>query len=432
MALDLDTIDIHRPQRYAEQGFPWAEWDLLRSKAPVFWYERDDVEPFWAVTRYDDVMTISGRPDVFINGGPRLRLALKGEAELLRGGIDAFGKERGWDPQEPPDLVFMDNPQHRHVRKLSSWAYTQAGMREIAGHFEDLAEGFTAEFVAALEDASGNGGACDFVAELACKLPLAAVGEMMGLAPDDWKQILIWSNAILGEVEPEDMLPDETLPQAAERNMNAFRSYLEEVIQESRANGAERGGFIDRMVHTKVQGKVLNDQQLIGYLFVLIAAGNDTTRNATAGGVAALLEHPEQRDLLCANPDLLPTAVDEILRWTSPVINFLRTATEDFDLSGTLIREGDTVGIFYPSANRDERIFDDPYRFDISRDPNPHITFGFGAHFCLGTNVARAELSAALKALIPVLPRLELTGTPTRIANTHVSGYSKLPVRAIA
>lgn len=428
MGLDLATLDIHRPSRYG-QGYPWKEWDLLREQAPVFWYERDDVEPFWAVTRYADVMTVSEHPEVFINGGPRLRVTLKGTPEVLREGVDEFGRERNWDPEEPPDFIFMDNPRHRHMRKLTSWAYTQSSMRDIADHFDELATGFTNDFTAQLEADRKAGRVSDLVSGLASKLPLAAVGELMGLAPDDWKQILIWSNAVIGEVEPEHLLPGETVPQAAARNMYDFRAYLEELIQESRKNGAERGGFIDRMVHTKVQGELLNDQQLIGYLFVLIAAGNDTTRNATAGGVAALLEHPEQCQRLCDEPELLSRAVDEILRWTSPVLSFLRTASESFDLAGTMIQPGDTVGIFYPSANRDERVFDDPYRFDISRDPNPHITFGFGAHFCLGTNVARAELRSALRALLPLLPRLELAGEGRWIAHSHVSGYAHLPVR---
>ncbi len=432
MNFNLEEIDIHRPQRYAEQGFPWAEWDQMRRDAPIFWYERDDIEPYWAVTRYADVMEVSDNPKIFINSGPRLRMALKGEPELLKGGLDEFGRSRGWDPDEPPDFIFMDNPRHRHMRKLSSWAFTQGCMRKMAGHFDELAQGFTQEFLDSLDRAAKTGEPCDFVHELSAKLPLAAVGEIMGLRPDDWKQILVWSNALLGEVEPEGMLPGETMVQAAERNMNEFRGYLEELIQESRANGAQRGGFVDHMVHHEVQGKLLTDQQLIGYLFVLIGAGNDTTRNATTGGLVALLEHPEQAELLCRKPELLDCAASEILRWTSPVISFLRTATEDYDLSGTKIRAGDTVGVFYPSANRDERIFDDPYRFDITRDPNPHIAFGYGAHFCVGTNLAKAELRSSLKALIPVLPTLELAGTPRRIANTHVSGFSMLPVRRAA
>jgi cholest-4-en-3-one 26-monooxygenase len=431
VSLDLQSINIHHPNRYA-QGFPWKEWDLLREQAPVFWYERDDIEPFWAVTRYDDVMEISNHPDIFINGGPRLRMTLKGEAEVLREGLDDFGQERGWDPDEPADFIFMDNPRHRHMRKLTSWAYTQSSMRDVAEHFENLAEGFTKEFERQLTQNGDNAVGVDAVAGLAAKLPLAAVGEIMGLAPDDWKQILIWSNAVIGEVEPEHLLPGESVPDAARRNMYDFRLYLEELVKECRENGKERGGMIDRMVHTEVQGKLLTDQQLIGYLFVLIAAGNDTTRNATAGGMEALINHPEQLKKLCENPELIPQAVEEILRWTSPVISFLRTATEEFNLSGTKVQPGDTVAIFYPSANRDERMFEDPYTFDISRDPNPHVTFGFGAHFCLGTNLARAEMKSSIKALLPLLPRLEIAGAGSRIGHAHVSGYSKLPLKLTA
>ena len=425
MSLDLNTIDIHRPQRYAEHGFPWAEWDLLRREAPIYWYARDDIEPFWAVTRHADVMTISSNPDVFINGGPRLRLALKHEAELLRGGVDEFGQSRGWDPKEPPDLTFMDDPRHRQVRRASSWAFTQGCMREMASHLDALAQTFALQLIEKLE----RDGHCDFVREFACKLPLAATGEIIGLQPDDWKQILIWSSAIIGEVAPEHVLPGETLTAAAERNMNDFRLYLERLVQVHREPGGGPSAFINHLVATKIQGKPMNDQQLIGYLFVLIGAGNDTTRNATVGGLVALLEHPEQCAKLCADPKLLGVAVDEILRWTSPVVSFLRTAIADYDLSGTLIQKGDTVCMFYPSANRDDTVFNDPYRFDIERTPNDYITFGYGAHFCLGTNLARAELRSAMKALLPVLPRLALGGHAQRIANTHVSGFSHLEVK---
>ncbi len=427
MSLRLDTLAIHRPADYAAYGPPWAEWDLLREQAPVFWYAREDIEPFWAVTRHADIMTVSEHPQVFINGGPRLRLTIKGKTEFLREGLDSFGRARGWDPDEPPDMVFMDEPRHRRIRRLSSWAYTQGAMREMRGHFRVLAETFTADYVEALNRAPN--GHVDFVDGLACKLPLAAVGEILGLPHEDWKQILTWSKALVGEVEEGERLPGESLGRAAYRNMLAFRRYLDELLEESRANGATRGGLIDRMVHTPVEGKLLSNQQLNGYLFLLIGAGNDTTRNALAGGVAALLEHPEQCALLCADPTRVPMAVEEILRWTSPVASFLRTAFEDFDLSGTRIRAGDTVGLFYPSANRDPRVFEDPYRFDITRSPNPHLTFGFGAHFCLGTNLARVELVASLEALLPVLPQLALAGPPTRLAQTHVMGYSTLPLR---
>ncbi|MGD9602223.1 MAG: cytochrome P450 [Gammaproteobacteria bacterium] len=428
MRFNLDDIDLHRPTRYAMQGFPWREWDQLREEAPVFRYERDDIEPFWAVTRYADVKAVSENSKLFINGGPRLRLALKGEPELLKGGLDSFGKSRGWDPHEPPDFTFMDDPRHRQTRKLASWAFTQGCMRAAGAHFDALAETFTQEFAAALASTEE----CDFVHELAAKLPLAATGEIIGLPPNDWKQLLVWSNAILGEVEPEHVRPGESIADAAERNMNDLRSYLEALIREHRAPGGGPSAFINRLVNGRVNGELLNEQQLNSYLFLLIGAGNDTTRNATTGGLVALLEHPTQRDLLVSDPGRIPGAVDEILRWTSPVVSFLRTVTEDTTLNGTPLREGDTVCVFYPSANRDQRVFADPYRFDITRDPNPHLTFGFGAHFCLGANLAKAELRSVLKALRPVLPRIELTGNARRIANTHVSGYSMLGVRAAA
>ena len=431
MNLTLDTLNIHHPQHYAEHGAPWAEWDLLRRTAPVFWYERDNVDPFWVVTRYADVMTVSDNPKIFINGGPRLRLTLKGRPELLRAGVDSFGQERAWDPDEPPDMVFMDNPRHRYMRKHSSWAFTQGSMRKMGEHFAILSEQFTQSFIDNLEAASARSESVDFVSGLASKLPLAAIGEILGLAENDWKQILIWSNALVGEIEESDRRPGESRGAAGYRSMYELRSYLEDLITESRTLGADRGGVIDRMVHAEMHGQLLTDQQLVGYLFLLIAAGNDTTRNALAGGVAALLEHPEQTDLLCANPKLMPFAVEEILRWTSPVGSFLRTATADFDLSGTKIAAGDTVGIFYPSANRDERVFKDPYHFDLTRNPNPHLTFGFGAHFCLGTNLAKAELKASLHALLPHLKRLKISGKATRLAQTHVIGYSTLPMSLV-
>ena len=302
----------------------------------------------------------------------------------------------------------------------------------MAAHFDELAQQFTAGFVEALDAQSRSGGHCDFVMELAAKLPIAAIGEMMGLPPGDWKKIFKWTNAIVGEVLPEDRLPREGLVEAATRGMNEFRGYLENRIHERRAAGCDRGDLFDTIVSGRVEGRPLNDQQLVGYLLLIIAAGNETTRNATSGGVIALIEHPEQRDLLCADPALLTTAIEEILRWTSPVIQFLRTATEDFELQGQKIRKGETIGVFYPSANRDERVFEDPYRFDITRNPNPHLAFGHGAHFCIGANLARAELRAALQALLPVLPRLEIAGVPRRIPNLHVSGYATLPVRAAA
>ncbi|MGR8947441.1 MAG: cytochrome P450 [Gammaproteobacteria bacterium] len=427
--VDLNTIDLHRPDSYQRRGFPWAECDFLRDNAPIFHYERDDIEPFWAVTKHADIMTVSDNPGIFINGGPRLRMALKGKPEIGRAGLDSFGQERNWDPNEPPDMVFMDNPRHRHMRKHSSWAFTQGAMRKMQGRFDELASDFTEKFVTKLKNATSAGDSADLVSELACKLPLAAIGEIMGLAREDWPQIMMWSDALVGQISPQFRRPNESRGSAAYRSMYDFRCYLESLVHESRNFGEHRGGFIDQLVHRKVHGELLTDQQLIGYLFLLIAAGNDTTRNAFTAGIRAFIDNPEQIALLTNNSDLITDAVEEMLRWASPVGHFLRTTTEDFELSNVKIKAGDTVALFYPSANRDEDVFPTPYKFDITRRPNDHLAFGFGAHFCLGTNLARAELKASLKAILPYLSHLVCAGEPTYYNEPHVVGFSCLPVR---
>jgi hypothetical protein len=208
-------------------------------------------------------------------------------------------------------------------------------------------------------------------------------------------------------------------------------AYMLDVVRDRRERGPGGADLCSAIVHSEIDGKPLTDQQLQGYLFVILAAGNETTRNSIAGGVHALLENPEQKDLLCSDPSLVVSAAEEILRWTSPVVQFARTAVEDFELSGVSIKAGQDVGMWYPSANRDEAVFTDPYQFDITRDPNRHLAFGgYGAHFCMGANLARWELRAALRALIPILPRLEAAGPLERVPNLHVPAVHRLPVRA--
>jgi cholest-4-en-3-one 26-monooxygenase len=427
MAMPLDAIDVHNQERLAERGYPWAEWDLLRREAPVFWYAPDDVEPFWAVTKHADILEVSKRSDIFINGGPRLRLTPKGEPELLRH-LDEFGVERGWDPEEPSDFVFMDDPRHRDFRSLVSRSFTPGRLKRSEGHFQRLAHQFAAEFERTLAR-----GPQDFVQGYAVKLPLAAICEMFELPSDDWRQILTWTNATTGDIDAAYARADEKPRDTTLRALKDFRRYLNELIEARRAAGERSGGLIECILEGRPGGQSLTEQQLNGFLLLLIAAGNETTRNATTGGVIAFLEHPDQRDLLCARPELLDSAIEEVLCWTSPVYHFFRTATRDHELRGVKIRAGQQVGLFYPSANRDEEVFEDPYDFDITRKPNPHLAFGgYGAHFCLGANLARAEMRASFTSLLPLLPRLEFAGKPERNPNLHVPGFHSLPVRHVA
>jgi cholest-4-en-3-one 26-monooxygenase len=428
--LGLDTLDIHSTDLYVRRGYPWREWDLLRKEAPVFWYQREGIAPFWAITRHADVLTISKRSDIFVNSR-RLRLQTIIEDRLQFGSMPARAKARGWDPDEVPDFIFMDDPRHRKFRLLAANRFTPAALRKLEGHFDDLSRKFADEFAAELARSADTGEPCDFVRGFAQKLPLAAIGEMMGLPAGDWMRLKKLTNIMIGAPEPEFFRPGEARHEGMQRAFDEMTDYMIGVIHDRRARGVGANDLSSQIVHSEIDGKPLTEQQLQGYLFVILAAGNETTQNALSGGIHALLDNPEQRERLCADPGLVGSAAEEILRWTSPVVQFARTAVRDFELCGTTIRAGEDVGMWYPSANRDEAVFEDPYRFDITRSPNHHLAFGgYGAHFCLGANLARWELRAALRALIPILPRMEHAGPPERVPNLHVSAIHRLPVRA--
>ncbi len=423
--LTLDTIDIHSTDLYSSRGYPWADWDLLRAEAPVFWYERDDIEPFWAITRYDDVHFVGSNDTLFINGGPRLRLASRQEDlemwQRYRVRADRFG----WDPEELPDLVYLDKPRHTKFRNLTARSFTPKAMRQLEAHLEQYATRFVGEFTRLLE---GQGEA-DLVEDFSVKLPLATICDLLGLPVDDWERVHQFFGFAFSprEVMMRAALPGESYDELRLRKSTELFQFCQGIADQGRQDTSE--GLLGRVATGMVDGCPLTDQQLNGYVLLLLAAGNETTRNATTGGVIALLQHPEQLRQLCANPSLVDTATEEVLRWTSPVIQFARTATDDVEMHGILIRTGETVGVFYPSANRDERAFDDPYQFDVSRSPNYHQAFGHGAHFCLGANLARWELRAVLRALAPLLPRLELVGEPTRFGHLHLGALQHQTVR---
>ncbi len=430
--LSLDTIDIHSKDLYVSRGYPWKEWDLLRTEAPIFWYERDGIDPFYAVTRHEDVLTISRNSDVFVNSR-RLRLQDRADDERQRYSTKSRVAARGWDPNEPPDFIFMDDPRHRDFRLLVAKRFTPAALRKLERHFEELSTQFAGEFSAELRMAGANGEILDFVKGFAEKLPLAAIGEMMGLPPDDWRRLKQLTNVMIGAPEPSFFLPGEERNAGIMRSAEEMTEYMIRLVADREAKGPHGDDLSTQLIHAKLYGERLTVQQLQGYLFVILAAGNETTQNAISGGVHALLSNPDQRDLLCKHPELVVSAAEEILRWTSPVLQFARTPVEDFELSGVKIKAGEDVGMWYPSANRDEAVFKDPYVFDITRDPNRHLAFGgYGAHFCLGANLARWELRSALRALIPVLPKMELAGQAERVPNLHVSAIHRLPVRAAA
>ncbi|HPG24604.1 MAG TPA: cytochrome P450 [Myxococcota bacterium] len=433
--LSLDTLDIHSTDLYLTRGYPFAEWDLLRRESPIHWYERDGIEPFWAITRHADVLTISKHSEVFVNSR-RLRLQSIEDDERQALSQRIRIESRGWDPDEVSDFILMDDPRHRAFRLLVAKRFTPAALRSLEGHFARLSSTFAREFEAELLAAGRRGETTDFVKGFAEKLPLSAIGEMMGLPDGDWRRLKQLTNVMIGAPEKDFYREGETRNEAQWRAVEEMTDYMVGVVHDRRKRDRKARDLSTQLVHAKIDGVPLTEQQLQGYLFVLLAAGNETTQNAISGGVAALLEHRDQLELLCSRPDdddLIVSTAEEILRWTSPVLQFARTAVRDFELDGVTIREGEAVGMWYPAANRDPAVFDAPYRFDITRNPNRHLAFGgYGAHFCLGANLARWELRAALRALIPVLPKMERAGGPERCPNLHVSAIHRLEVQAAA
>ncbi len=425
-ALSLDEIDIHSTDLYQDHGYPWAAWDLLRAEAPVFWYERPDIEPFWAITRHEDIHWVSSNDKLFINGGPRLRLASIEEDKGMWERRARRLTELGWDLDEPMDMVFLDRPRHTRFRLLTARRFTPRAMREHEEHLAQYAARFTGEFVEILE----RDGEADLVLDYAVKLPLATICDLMGLDVEDWSKVHKFTEMAFNDEENMRWAePGESFDELRFRMGKAFSAYIGTIIEDCQAE--PRDDLAGAVVQGEVDGCPLNTQQLTGYITLLLGAGNETTRNATTSGVTALLQNPDQIDRLLADESLIEPAVEEILRWTSPVIQFARTATADVERHGQLIKEGDTVGVFYPSANRDDAVFDDPYTFDVGRNPNHHMAFGHGVHFCLGANLARWELRAMLKAILPLLPRLELADDPDRHGHLHLGAVKHQRVRLV-
>lgn len=420
---ELDAIDIHSIQMYLDSGYPWEAWDLLRREAPVYWYDRPGIEPFWAITRYADVRALGSDATRFINGGPRLRLAGSDHDQLLYASRHKKADRHGWDADEVDDMVYLDAPRHTTFRMLVARSFTPARCRRMAAELAEMSQRFVGEFEHELQEAGSAG--VDLVEGLAVKLPLATICSMMGVSVDRWSDIHRWTDSMFNTDATIWALPGETRKDMRRRLRIEYFEFIDDLIAEKRAHPGD--DLTSLLVHADVDGVTLNQQQLHGYLTLLIAAGNETTRNATTRGILAMLDYPDQiAPFEQGDQTTVETTVEEVVRWTSPVMQFARTALVDVELHGQQIKAGDTVGLWYPSANRDERAFTDPYRFDVRRKPNDHVGFGHGPHFCLGANLARWELRAVFTELAKgqVISRLQTQGEAEWLTDLHVGAIS--------
>jgi cholest-4-en-3-one 26-monooxygenase len=406
-ALDLSAIDLISPDRYVDFGYPHDAWKWLRENDPVRFIEREAGSSYWAITKHADILEIGKDPVRFASGPMLVLQDREPEGEVFNA---------------PETLIQMDPPKHGAFRQLISRRFTPRALKKIEKDIHDIAFGIVDDLFK-----EGESGECDFVRKISAPLPIAVIAWLLGVPRSDWEKIFDWTNSIIGGGDPEYQKEGADAGSTASTAMMETFQYLTALMEEKKKNPAD--DIASMLVHAEVDGQKLEPMEVLSYYFIIIVAGNETTRNATSGGMLALIENQDQLRLLQRKPELLPSAIEEILRWTSPIIHFARTATEDYELRGKKIRKGDKLGLFYPSANRDEEVFENPYDFDITRTYNRHIAFGIGEHFCAGAHVARLELEMAFKYLVPRIADIELNGEVSRLRSHLVGGVKHLPIR---
>lgn len=423
--VDPTAIDLADIDRYKRDGHPYDTFAWLREHAPVFRHEAPGSPPFWAVTRHADVLEVHSRPEVFINGGPILRMDSNEGIEAMHRFRVRDAERHGWDPDEPFDMVYKDRPEHLDFRSITMRRFTPRAMRRFEARLAELARHHVAEFVEQLR----SGETIDLVETLSTPVPLATICGLLEIDESMWSSLNEWTNVLFEpDAGAEFARPGETVPDVRRRLGAEYFAFRDQLLAERRHSVGD--DIVSALVTATIDDEPLTEQQLHGYLNLLINAGNETTRNTITGGVCAFAEHPDQLARFQADPaGLVETTVEEILRWTSPVVQFARTATADVDLAGTRIERGDTVVLWYPAANRDAAAFADPDVFDIGRDPNFHLAFGHGHHFCLGANLARWEMRAVFVELAPWLHHIDVVGPPDVAHHLHVYNVKHLPVR---
>jgi cytochrome P450 len=411
---ELSDVNVADPEVY-ERGLPHDAFRLLRDRSPVHWHPWPDrSNGFWAITRHEDIVLISRDPETYSSAAEHVLLV-----DL---DPDALEARRS--------LIETDPPEHTRLRRLVSSAFTPRKVAEYELATRRIAAGLLDTLVA---DREG-----DFVDLVAAPLPINVIVSILGIPTEDAPFMVELSNHLVegtsgvpldptayGNTTPLELLPFDS-PAS-----HALFEYGRRIGQERRAD--PRDDLISRLVRSEVNGESLTDTEYCNFFQLLVFAGNETTRTAISQGMLALMEHPEELERLAADPALMPTAVEELLRWTTPILYFRRTAMRDTEIEGVPIRRGDKVVMWYVSGNYDERVFESPLRFDVSRSPNEHVTFGgSGPHYCLGAWLARLELRVLLEEVLERDLRLEPAGEPVRTRSNFVNGLQRLPVRVVA
>jgi cholest-4-en-3-one 26-monooxygenase len=403
--LRIEDINLLDRDVFA-RGVPHEWFTFLRHNYPIYLHPEPRGPGFWVLSKHADVRAVSRDSETFSSNPVSPLEEIEGPAQ--------------GDPGAPV-LIIMDPPEHTRHRRLVNKGFTPRTTRMLEPHVRELA-------VRILDQAIDKGG-CDFVTDVAAELPLEVIAELLGVPREDRLKLFHWTNQALGsadagEVDPEYFVADD----AIERSQIEMFTYVQDLCAQRRKDPRE--DLMSQLLDIELDGDKLTEFELNAFFMFLTAAGNETTRNAATHGLMGFMEFPEQWDKFVQNPDgLSGSATEEILRWATPVMQLRRNVTVDTELRGQTLKAGDKVSTWYISANRDEEVFDDPFRFDIEREPNDHVAFGGGGpHFCLGASLARMELRVLFEELARRTPVLRSVGPPAPLRSNVVAGIKHLPV----
>lgn len=397
--MSLAEIDLNNADHFVE-ATPNHWFKQLRAEAPVFWNPEPDGPGFWCLTKYQDAKHVSRNPQLFSSaaGGTNIRTPPDDALVRLR-----------------MIMLNMDPPQHVKFRRIVQRGFTPRMISEMEQHIREL----TTRIV----DRVAHKGECDFVEELAAELPLQVICELLGIPMEDRFHLFELTNRLIGFDDPEFHTSEED---GAIASAEVF-AYANKHAQRYKDKPGD--DLTSKLLHSEVDGERLNELEYCSFFLLLLVAGNETTRTVTTHGMNLLIEHPDQLQKLIEDPSLIPSAVEEILRYAPAVHHFRRTVMEDIEIRGQKIKAGDKVTMWYPSINRDEEIFDDPDRFDVERYPNEHLAFGIGEHFCLGASLARSELCIIFDELVRRLRNPELAGPVRRLRSNFINGVKEMRIR---
>lgn len=405
--MNLEHVDLKDPDLYLG-GPPHDLFARLRAEDPVHWNPESDGRGFWAITKYEDIVAISKNPALFssarAHGGHRMF-----DENVV--GLASIGDA---NETEAP-MISMDPPEHNRYRRMVSPGFSPSRLRAL--------EARVRERVCAILDRLGDRRECEFVTEVAAELPIQVLAEFLGIPQEDRLKLFDWSNSMIAEDDPEL----RKSPEAVAADLQAMAEYSLRLWQERLVNPGD--DLVSMLAHSDIDGEKMSMERYLGTFLLLVVAGNETTRNSISGGLVTLAQYPDERRRLAANPAALGTAAAEIVRHVSPVMHMRRTALADTEIRGRKIRAGDKIILWYVSANRDEEIYRDPNRFDVTRAEAPSLGFGIGEHYCLGARLAELQLRVFFGEFLRRYPDAEPCGEIRRMRSNFISGIKHLPVR---